>query len=233
MSVAPQCVAASPGAGQTAQLHLQVALFQPARALQRQSEAFAGYRQRRVVVGQRLARLGQLGVRQARYFDRAKTLFQLYIADTAANLTLVSAKAGMMSETGAGVVNSGATHLGNIWLLTLLASALTPKSPFTTNDFHPRFQPAPREPNNTGRCPPRPHPPAISRPRRKFWAAQVLSEKQAEGPRSPASPIPDRSNPTGQTPAAVLRFQTRADHWIPTKCKPGKPPSLTPPKRRA
>ena len=47
-----------------------------ARALQR-SEAFGGYRQRRVVMEHRLARLMQLGIRQARYFGRAKTRFQL------------------------------------------------------------------------------------------------------------------------------------------------------------
>ena len=43
--------------------------MQNARALQ-QSEAFAGYRKRRVVVEHRLARLVQLGIRQARYFGR-------------------------------------------------------------------------------------------------------------------------------------------------------------------
>ena len=61
------------GLGRTVQLHPQEALLQQARALQ-QSEAFAGYRQRRVVVEHRLARLVQLGIRQARYFGRTKTL---------------------------------------------------------------------------------------------------------------------------------------------------------------
>ena len=60
-----------------------------------QSEAFTGYRRRRVVVEHRLARLVQLGIRQSRYFGRAKTLFQLYLAATVANLTLGAAKAGM------------------------------------------------------------------------------------------------------------------------------------------
>ena len=75
------------------QLHPQEAVLQQARALQ-QSEAFAEYRQRRVVVEHRLARLVQLGIRQSRYFGRAKTKFQLYLAATVANLTLVAAKAG-------------------------------------------------------------------------------------------------------------------------------------------
>ena len=65
-----QCVAAKPGTGRTVQLHPQEALLQQARALQ-QSEAFAEYRQRRVVVEHRLARLVQLGIRQSRYFGRA------------------------------------------------------------------------------------------------------------------------------------------------------------------
>ena len=49
-----QCVAAKPGTGRTVQLHPQEALLQQARALQ-QSEAFAEYRQRRVVVEHRMA----------------------------------------------------------------------------------------------------------------------------------------------------------------------------------
>ena len=86
----PRCGAAAPGTGQTVQLHPQEALLQQARALQ-QSEAFAEYRPRRVVVEHRLARLVQLGIRQSRYFGRAKTKFQLYLAATVANLTLLAA----------------------------------------------------------------------------------------------------------------------------------------------
>ena len=83
------------------QLHQQEALLQQARVLQ-QSEAFAGYRQRRMVVEHQLARLVQLGIRQSRCFGRAKTRFQLYLAATVANLTLVSTKAGLTGESGAG-----------------------------------------------------------------------------------------------------------------------------------
>ena len=43
----------------------------------------------------RLARLVQLGIRQARYFGRVKTRFQLYLAATVANLTLVAGKIGL------------------------------------------------------------------------------------------------------------------------------------------
>ena len=80
-----RCVAGSSRLGRRAQLHPQEALLQQARALQ-QSEAFGEYRQRRVVVEHRLARLVQLGIRQARYFGRIKTRFQLYLAATVANL---------------------------------------------------------------------------------------------------------------------------------------------------
>jgi hypothetical protein len=40
--------------------------------------------------------LVQLGLRQARYVGRQKTLFQLLIAATVANLTLVAGKTGLM-----------------------------------------------------------------------------------------------------------------------------------------
>ena len=76
-----QCVAESSVLGRTVQLHPQEALRQQARALQ-QSGAAGEYRQCRVVVEHRLARLVELvelGVRQSRYFGRIETRFQLYV----------------------------------------------------------------------------------------------------------------------------------------------------------
>ena len=145
----PQCVAAKPGTGRTVRLHPQEALLQQARALQ-QSEAFAEYRQRRVVVEHRLARLVQLGIRQSRYFGRSKTRFQLLLAATVANLTLVAAKAGMTGDTDHGpnalvtgivdsAANASAAWLGLILTLTLLASALLSKSFFPKRAFRPGF----------------------------------------------------------------------------------------------
>ena len=147
-----QCVAAKPGTGRTVQLHPQEALLQQARALQ-QSEAFAEYRQRRVVVEHRLARLVQLGIRQSRYFGRAKTRFQLYLAATVANLTLVAGKCGLTGDTGSGpragsaqvagmvnpAANAATAWLGQIWTLTLLVLALLTKSLFPTRGFRPGF----------------------------------------------------------------------------------------------
>ena len=108
-----QCLAAKPGTGRTVRLHPQEALLQQARALQH-SEAFAEYRQRRVVVEHRLARLVQLGIRQSRYCERAKTRFQLYLAATVANLTLVAAKAGLTGETGSGPPSAGRALVAGI-----------------------------------------------------------------------------------------------------------------------
>ncbi len=93
----PKCVASKKDRGRTVSLHPQEALLQQARAFQR-SESFAEYRKRRQVSEHRLARLMQLGIRQARYFGRAKILFQLLLAATVANLTLVATKLGMMGK---------------------------------------------------------------------------------------------------------------------------------------
>ena len=126
--------------------------MQNARALQ-QSEAFAGYRKRRVVVEHRLARLVQLGIRQVRYFGRVKTKFQLYLAAMVANLTLVAAKAGLTGDIGnaasgdratsadtSGVAAIfGAIRLGQIWSLALLTPAFLPKALFSTKALHPHF----------------------------------------------------------------------------------------------
>ena len=85
--------------GRTVQLHPQEALLQQARELQA-SPAFDEIRQRRQVVEHRIARLVQLGIRQARYFGRTKTLFQLGLAAAVANLTLLVATSNALSESG-------------------------------------------------------------------------------------------------------------------------------------
>ena len=102
-----RCVGSGKGSGRTVSLHPQEALLQRARALQR-SEGYSDYRQRRMVVEHRLARLVQLGVRQARYLGRTKTLFQLLMAATVANLTLVAGKVGKMGGIYAGITSGTA-----------------------------------------------------------------------------------------------------------------------------
>ena len=89
------CIKARKRKHRTVQLHPQEKLLQEARAFQ-QTEAFKEYQRMRQSVEHRLARLVQLGIRQARFFGRRKTLFQLLMAATVANLTLVAAKTGQI-----------------------------------------------------------------------------------------------------------------------------------------
>jgi hypothetical protein len=97
--------------GRTVQVHPQEALLQLARALQR-SPTFGEVRRRRQVVEHRIARLVQLGIRQARSIGRTKTLFQLCIAAAVANLTLLAA-------------TSDATTGDHLWLMMSLIVAVT------------------------------------------------------------------------------------------------------------
>ena len=155
-----QCIAAKGRKGRRVLIHPQEALLQQARALQR-SAAYDEYRKRRVVAEHRLARLVQLGIRQARYFRRVKTRFQLYLAATVANLTLVLGTIGLSGSTGgdadghrvvlnivlnvvhAVVANAAAdfsaVRLGQLWSTILLTSALLPKSLHPTRAFRPGF----------------------------------------------------------------------------------------------
>ena len=98
-SLRSNCVSGKIRRGRTVRLHPQEALLQQARTFQH-SEAFGEYRRRRQTAEHRLARLVQLGIRKARYFGRVKTRFQLLIAATVANLTLVAVKMGMMRAAG-------------------------------------------------------------------------------------------------------------------------------------
>ena len=151
-----QCIAAKGRKGRRVLIHPQEGMLQQARALQ-QSADYDEYRARRVVVEHRLARLVQLGIRQARYFGRVKTTFQLYLAATVANLTLVAGKIGLLGSTGGGAAghrvvrndvravvanaaaNFSAVRLGQLWSLILLTSALLPKSLSPTRAFRPGF----------------------------------------------------------------------------------------------
>ena len=159
-----QCIAAKGRKGRRVLIHPQEGLLQEARALQ-QSAAYDEYRARRVAVEHRLARLVQLGIRQSRYFGRVKTRFQLYLAATVANLTLVAGKSGLSDSVGGGaeahraVLSAvpsdvqavshdvvahataifGAVRLGQLWSQILFASALLPKSLSPTRAFRPGF----------------------------------------------------------------------------------------------
>ena len=84
-----ECVQDKRRRGRFITLHPQEAQLQVARAFE-QTDYFRQQYRRRVVVEHRIARLVRLGMRQARYFGRAKTLLQLLLAATVANLTLVA-----------------------------------------------------------------------------------------------------------------------------------------------
>ena len=95
------------------------------------------------------------------YFGRVKTRFQLYLAATVANLTLVAGKIGLSDSVGGGaeahravlsdvqavshdvVAHAtaifGAVRLGQLWSQILFASALLPKSLSPTRPFRPGF----------------------------------------------------------------------------------------------
>ena len=147
-----QCIAAQGRQGRRVLIHPQEGMLQQARALQ-QSAAYDEYRARRVVVEHRLARLVQLGIRQSRYFGRVKTRFQVYLAATVANLTLVLGKIGLLGSTNGGgagprvvlaVVANAAANLGAVRLAQLRPSfcsrrALLPKSLSPTRAFRPGF----------------------------------------------------------------------------------------------
>ena len=152
----PQCISPKGRKGRRVMIHPQEALLQQARALQ-QSAGYDEYRARRVVVEHRLARLVHLGIRQSRYFGRAKTKFQLYLAATVANLTLVAGKLGLSGTAGgrpeghsavpdllpAIVANATAkfsvAHLGLLWPVNLLTPALLLQSLSPTRAFRPGF----------------------------------------------------------------------------------------------
>ena len=145
-----QCVGSANSSGRTVRLHPQEAMLQQARTLQK-SDGYAEYRQRRVVVEHRLARLVQLGVRQARYFGRTKTLFQLLMAAAVANLTLVAGKVGLMGEAGIrsrfsnfslaaiSTVWRDDIHIGRRGLLILTILVPLQQSLFATRGFRPHF----------------------------------------------------------------------------------------------
>lgn len=98
-----QCVRGA--GGRTVQLHPQERLLQEARALQA-SPAFQEYRTRRQVVEHRIARLMQLGLRQARYVGLAKTLFQACLAAAVANLTLLAGEVAATEQAAAALALS-------------------------------------------------------------------------------------------------------------------------------
>jgi len=86
--------------GRSVSVHPQEGMLRVARAYQETAEGRAHLRER-VVAEHRLARLGQLGMGQARYRGRAKTQCQLLLLSTLANLRRVWKWAAAQGATGA------------------------------------------------------------------------------------------------------------------------------------
>ena len=144
-----QCIAAKGRKGRQVLIHPQEGLLQEARALQ-QSADYDQYRRCRVVAEHRLARLTQLGIRQARYFGRVKTKFQLYLAATVANLTLLANQTDVFGDPGEDVRvlatsnavarnHDVARHLLPTWMLAWLKSPAVTLALFPTRAFRPGF----------------------------------------------------------------------------------------------
>ena len=107
--------------GRTVHLHPHEALLQKARQVQR-NPAFAEARRRRQVVEHRIARLVQLGIRQARYFGRTKTLFQVRLAAAVANLTLLATTSAMLNIAGLHTAELPILAIATLLSLILVAS---------------------------------------------------------------------------------------------------------------
>jgi hypothetical protein len=118
-----QCVRGS--GGRTVTVHPQERLLQAARAFQA-SPAFAEYRRRRQAVEQRIARLVQLGIRQARDVGTPKVRFQLLMAAAVATLTAL-AMLDLPSGPDLAAFGLFATFLGP--LVLLLSRPLAPGRP--------------------------------------------------------------------------------------------------------
>ncbi len=135
------CIAAKGRKGRQVLIHPQEALLQEVPELQ-QSADFDQYRRRRVVADHPLARLEQLGIRQASYFGQDKTKVQLYLAARVANLTLLANQTGFCGEPGEypdsivttapiGVNRGVDRHLLPTWMLAWLRSPTLALSPWT------------------------------------------------------------------------------------------------------
>jgi len=87
---------------------------------QQKTKRFRKRYRKRVVVEHRIGRLVQLGIRQARYFGKAKTGFQIALAATVANLMLVAAVSGEASSAALALaLLVGIASLGSRWLAAL------------------------------------------------------------------------------------------------------------------
>jgi len=94
---------------------------------QQKTKKFRNRYRKRVVAEHRIARLVQLGIRQAKYFGRHKTAFQIALAATVANLQLVAA--ALLPLSTAAIWISLVAWTAALSLLPPGQSALCPETP--------------------------------------------------------------------------------------------------------
>jgi hypothetical protein len=125
-----QCYSPNRREGRQIEVTGHEARIEAARAWQRSPE-FERFRKERQVVEHRIARLVQLGVRQARYVGRAKTLFQARLAATVANLTLVASSQGPHRTPSSGQAWPSRLTAAVLTLLASLSADRRPDRPTT------------------------------------------------------------------------------------------------------
>lgn len=104
--------------GRTVAVHPQERLLQAARAFQA-SPAFAEYRRRRQRVEHRIARLVQLGIRQARDVGTPKVQFQLLMAAAVANLTYLAVTTSQPTDPESAAIGLLAALLGLLLVVVM------------------------------------------------------------------------------------------------------------------
>jgi hypothetical protein len=145
-----ECYATNSKRGRQVILHRNEDVLLKARARQR-SPGFQQLWRRRQAVEHRVARMVQLGMRQARYRGRQKTLFQALLTAAVANLTLMAAGVGTRAEPSgprsrnrsrrqiSGAVATALTRLSDALTSILGPDRARPSSVFLKPAFRPDF----------------------------------------------------------------------------------------------
>jgi len=145
-----ECYGANSKRGRQVALHRNEEVLLKARARQR-SPGFQQLWRRRQAVEHRVARMVQLGMRQARYRGRQKTLFQALLTAAVANLTLVATGLGPRTELPSpwsrnrslrqvsGAVSTALTRLSHALTSRLGRDLARPSAFFLKPAFRPGF----------------------------------------------------------------------------------------------
>ena len=122
-------------------VHEHEALLQEARGFQR-TEKFHEWYRKRSTVEHRIARLVQLGVRQARYCGSAKVLFQAAMTATIANLTIIIANSEGVSTFFSPFIASISRVILLVTLLKYRSRIFAVNSVYEERRWHSRYMQA-------------------------------------------------------------------------------------------